>query len=317
MLDKNQLNSIGFRHVCDRIELLTPYGEELARRPHFYTRDEMDLLRGEQENVTLLMKAADEKVSLVNELMRLLMPVKDIRRSIASLESRTLSEVEFFEIKRFLLQLELIAPKLSELGLKLSGIDIAALPAALDLIDPDGLRSPSFYVSDRLSERLSDIRRRRRSIDERIRREGLTEELGFERTRVAAEEEDENARVRESLSERLRAYRERLLVNAQSIGRLDLALGKARLANAYGAVMPEVGSESFVMRGMVNPLFSKALEDKGRRFVPVSLALEKGSTVITGANMGGKSVAIKTLALNAQLAMCGFAVFAEETPAAE
>ena len=312
MLDQNQLNSIGFRLVCGSIELLTPYGEELARHPHFYARNEMRELHEEQENMRRLMAAASENTSQVNELMRLLMPVKDIRRSIESLEMRTLTEVELFELKRFLLQLELIAPKLDSLGLELYGISITALPAALDLIDPEGMRSPSFYVSDRLSARLADIRRRRRAIDESIRREGLTEELGIERTRAAAEEEEENARVRGMLSERLRAYKDKLLINAGSIGRLDFALGKARLANSAGAVMPAVGGEEFVMRGMTNPLFSEALERKGRAFVPVSLELVRGSVVITGANMGGKSVAIKTMALNAMLAMCGFPVFARE-----
>ena len=55
-----------------------------------------------------------------------------------------------------------------------------------------------------------------------------------------------------------------------------------------------------------------ALREKGREFTPVSIELVPGSTVITGANMGGKSVAVKTLALNAFLAMSGMPVFARE-----
>ncbi|MBR4659019.1 MAG: hypothetical protein IKP26_07175 [Clostridia bacterium] len=312
MLDNNQLNSIGFRYVCDRLELLTPYGEELARHPHFYAEHELAALAGEQRNVCELRRAANERTAEVNELMRLLMPVKDIRRSIESLDIRTLTEVELFELKRFLLQLELLAPKLDALDLRLFDISIAALPKALDLIDPEGMRSPSFYVSDRLSDKLADIRRRRRKIDESIKREGLTEALSLERTRLAAEEDEENHIVRTALSEKLRRYRDALLRNAESIGRLDFALGKARLANSLGAVTPEVGGEAFVMRGMTNPRIAQALEAKGRAFVSVTMRLEKGTAVITGANMGGKSVAIKTLALNAQLAMCGFPVFAEE-----
>lgn len=312
MFDRNQLNSIGFRWVSDNIELLTPYGEELARRPHFYTRDELAELRGEQENIRALMGAVSGKTAEVNELMRLLMPVKDIRRSIEGLALRTLSEVELFEVKRFLLQLELIEPKLKALGVRLNGVDIAAIPKALDLIDPDGMRSPSFYVSDRLSERLADIRRRRKRTDEEMKRSGASEEMMMLRTRLAAEEEDENARVRTELCGRLRAYREELLTNAVSIGRLDFALGKARLAERTGAVMPDIGGDDYIMREMTNPRVAEALEAKGRPFVPVSMELVRGSVVITGANMGGKSIAIKTLALNTMLAMSGFAVFASE-----
>lgn len=312
MLDNSQLNSIGFRWVTEHLEVMTPYGEALARRPRFYVRGEEGELLAEQRNVEALRRAVREDTPGVNALMRLLMPVKDIRRSIDSLSLRTLTEVELFEIKRFLLQLELIAPQLEGMRLGLEGVSVTALPAALDLIDPDGMRSPSFFVSDRLSPVLASVRRERRLLDERMKREGASDELMAERTRLAAAEDEENARVRTELCGRLRAYRERLLQNADSVGRLDLALGKARLAEKYGAVTPKLSGGEFRMRGMTNPKFAEALEEKGRSFVPVSLELKRGAVVITGANMGGKSIAIKTLALNACLAMSGFAVFAEE-----
>lgn len=312
MFDQNQLNSIGFRFVTDSIELLTPLGAELARRPHFYTRGELELLLAEQRNILALMSAVKERLSEVNALMRLLMPVKDIRRSISALSLRTLSEVELFEIKRFLLQLELIEPQLKRLGAPLEGISIHAQPHALELIDPDGTRSPSFFVSDRLSPRLSAIRRERKLVDEQMRAGGSSEELSLRRTRLAAEEEEANAEARAELCLKLKPYAGALLESAVSIGRLDFALGKARLAEKYGAAIPNVGSNRYCFKNMVNPRIAEALEEKGRRFVPVSLELKRGSVVITGANMGGKSVAIKTLALNTALAMSGFAVFAEE-----
>ncbi|MBO4563178.1 MAG: hypothetical protein J5772_06165 [Clostridia bacterium] len=311
MFDSNQLSSIGFRWVTDNTELLTPYGQELARHPRYYGADELDELKAEQHNIGELMTAVREDTAQVNALMRLMMPVKDIRRSISALDERTLTEVELFEVKRFLLELELLAPQIDKLSARLEGISVTAMPKALDIIDPDGTRSPSFYVSDRLSEKLSAIRAERRRIDEQMKRDGASDELSARRTLLAAEEEDENAKVRTELCERLRPYRARLLENAAAIGRLDFALGKARLAERLGAVMPEVGADVFELKGMTNPRFAEALSDKGRSFVPVSMELTRGAVVITGANMGGKSVAIKTLALNAMLAMCGFAVFAE------
>ena len=311
MLDTKQLESIGFRYVLDSLELMTPYGEELRRHPRFYARSELDGLKAEQANVAVLRDAVRNEPDRVNAIMRLMMPVKDIRRSIRSLSERTLSEVELFEIKRFLLELELIAPEAAFLGGRLSGVRIFALPGALDAIDPDGTRSPSFYVSDRLSERLSAIRRERRLVDEAMKREGFTEELSIRRTRLAAEEEEENARVRGIISEGLRPYMDAMLANAASIGRLDLALAKARLAEATGAACPAVGAKAFSLSGMRNPRFEAELRARGGEFVPVSLSLDKGSVVITGANMGGKSFAIKTLALNAMLAMCGFFVYAD------
>ncbi|MCR5610368.1 MAG: hypothetical protein K6F68_00840 [Clostridiales bacterium] len=311
MLDNEQLQKIGFRFVTDSVELMTPYGEELKRRARFYGKGEEKELEREQENIGKLVRLIGEKPEKVNAILRLLMPVKDIRRSIGAIGERTLTEVELFEIKRFLLQLELLAPETEEASRALHGIRIVPLPGALSVIDPDGTRSPSFYVSDRLSERLSEIRRERKLLDEEMKKYGNKEELVIRRTRIAAMEEDENARVRGEITERLVPYKEALLENTAAIARLDFALGKARLAEKTGAVMPRVGSERFALTGMTNPRYSAVLSEKGLEFMPVSLLLERGSVVITGANMGGKSVAIKTLALNVTLAMCGYFVFAD------
>lgn len=311
MLDRNRLAAIGFIWVTENTEALTPYGAELLRRPHYFTRDEKKLLEMEHRNMTTLVDALGSRPEEMNVLMRLLMPVKDIRRSISALGERTLTEVELFEIKRFLMELELIAPQMQKTGAALSGAEITALPQALAILDPERSGSPSFYVSDRLSKRLADIRRERKRTDEEIRKTGGSEELRNLRTRLAAEEEEENALVRGLMCEKLAAYREAMLENAANIGLLDIALAKARLMKKTGAVLPEVGCEEFELVGMTDPKFEEGLKERGRSFVPVSLGLKKGSVVITGANMGGKSIAIKTLALNVQLAMCGFPVFAK------
>ncbi|MFR5386449.1 MAG: MutS-related protein [Oscillospiraceae bacterium] len=63
---------------------------------------------------------------------------------------------------------------------------------------------------------------------------------------------------------------------------------------------------------MINPELCDLLEQKGRSFVPVSIRLEQGATVITGANMGGKSVVMKTVALNVLLLQAGFLVCAKK-----
>lgn len=311
MLDSEQLLKIGFRYVTDSVELMTPYGDELKRRVRFYGRGEEAELLSEEKNVLRLVRLVREDPERVNTIMRLLMPVKDIRRSINAIGARTLSEVELFEIKRFLLELELLFPAAEPILNELSGISIDPIPGALDVIDPDGTRSPSFYVSDRLSEKLCLIRRERKDLDARIKKDGASSELVIRRTQLAAMEEEENARVRGEITEKLVPYKERLIRNTSFIARLDFSLGKARLAEKTGAVMPDVGSERFNASRMTNPRYSAVLNEKGLSFMPVSLWLERGSTVITGANMGGKSVAIKTLALNAMLAMCGYFVFAD------
>ena len=61
-----------------------------------------------------------------------------------------------------------------------------------------------------------------------------------------------------------------------------------------------------------NPEIKEILEKDKKLFTPVSIDLNAGTTIITGANMGGKSVTLKTIVLNLLLGQMGFFVFAKE-----
>jgi dsDNA-specific endonuclease/ATPase MutS2 len=61
-----------------------------------------------------------------------------------------------------------------------------------------------------------------------------------------------------------------------------------------------------------NPQLVDSLNACGKSFTPVSINLKSGMTVITGANMGGKSVTLKTVVLNLMLLHAGFYVCAKE-----
>jgi DNA mismatch repair ATPase MutS len=96
-----------------------------------------------------------------------------------------------------------------------------------------------------------------------------------------------------------------------AIADLDLTVEKARLARRWGGVMPQLTEDRLCMQRMVSPRMVELLRDHGLAFTPISMETERGVTVITGANMGGKSVALKTLALNVYLVQHGFFPFAE------
>ncbi len=310
MLNVQQLETIGFRSVTAQMNTLTPYGAELVRRPHYFTSAEATELCGEHSNIRALQELMGTKPDYVLQIERLLMPIKDIRRTIMRCGDVLLSEVELFELKRYLLSLRILSERTE--GLELHNIRITPIEGALEVIDPDLTRTPSFYISDSFSEKLASIRAERKRVDMQLR-EKQDEALRLRRTSLAAEEENECARIRHDMSMALGRYQDELLANADAIGRLDFALAKARIALRYGAVLPTIGDMQHIsMTDMINPAVSNILEKQGKHFTPVSVRLEMGSTVITGANMGGKSVAMKTLALNALLAMCGYAVFAKE-----
>ena len=125
-------------------------------------------------------------------------------------------------------------------------------------------------------------------------------------------EDSEETKVRRSMGQALAPLAGDLLEDADTAGRLDFIIQKALFAVRYGGVRPEITETELELTDMINPELCDLLEQKGRSFVPVSIRLEQGATVITGANMGGKSVVMKTVALNVLLLQAGFLVCAKE-----
>lgn len=60
-----------------------------------------------------------------------------------------------------------------------------------------------------------------------------------------------------------------------------------------------------------NPYYASILEKKGKRMTPLDIHLKQGVTLLTGANMGGKSICMKTVTLNVLMANLGMYVYSE------
>lgn len=129
----------------------------------------------ELENVRLLAETirSDAAREALSAAERALMQLKDVRRSVARSREMTLTDVEFFEIKRFLIKLDALAEAFSKIpcGERLNEIDIHPLPHALSIVDPDGMRAMTFRVSDSASAELAKIRRERKRVDAELRRD--------------------------------------------------------------------------------------------------------------------------------------------------
>ena len=151
MLDKQQQAAIGFAYIIENLQTCSPFGEELARHTHAYPCEENARLCRELENVRLLAETirSDAAREALSAAERALMQLKDVRRSVARSREMTLTDVEFFEIKRFLIKLDALAEAFSKIpcGERLNEIDIHPLPHALSIVDPDGMRAMTFRVS--------------------------------------------------------------------------------------------------------------------------------------------------------------------------
>lgn len=316
MMDFSQQTNIGFRYVTDALETDSPLGRARVTSMRFFEPGEEAELLTELSNVKLAADTLEEYSEEYSRVERILMTLKDIRRSLESLREATLSEVELFELKRFCLASVYLSEAFAKLLLKapIKGISITPETAALDVLDPEKTRTATFFIPDSASKELLSSRKDKRAIEEKLRRAqsgGERTKLMAERSAIAAREDAEERRLRSLICEGLRPYIDDMLSCINNIASLDFTLSRAKLAAKYGACMPCLTDNEIDMAEMINPRVRDSLYSRGRAFTPVSISTPAGATVITGANMGGKSVALKTLALNALLVKAGMLPFAK------
>ena len=126
--------------------------------------------------------------------------------------------------------------------------------------------------------------------------------------------ENEERRILYTLTAMLAEQAETMRMNKKVMEKLDYIFSKGKLSMEYGGVEPEINTDRKIrMENARYPLMD--------RTVCVPLQFEIGNKrdggavrgiVITGPNTGGKTVAIKTVALNCLMAQCGLHVAAEK-----
>jgi len=270
----------GIRYLFDGLELQSGYARKvLLDREMMVDAEQIDAAGDALRRYYDLVLADRRRV----EDMRFrLQGLRDISGTLASLaDGATLDEIEFFEIKHMAMLAESLA----------MGQD---MDKVIDILDPDGLKIGTFYLYDSYSV---ELRRLRDAVEQDPDDAQLQEDL--------ANEED---RLKKSISEKLRPYAASLQRTLQEMADLDISLAQAVQMHVEGLTLATSGDHTEI-RGMFHPGVRAALKAKGRDFQPVDFAFRCGvpATVI-GANMGGKTVALKTLCLIQYLWQFGFAL---------
>jgi len=312
-LRDEQKDAIGLTFVLEKIQTDSPFGDKLAKSLKFYRKEEKAELLIEFNNISKVLSYIKTEEDVLAEIRRTLMRFKDITNALTRLEQSYLHEIELFEIKNFMLSLTRLNAAFLDTGLNLAGVEFIDMEAALDILDPDKKRISPFYLSEQYTKELWDVR------NEKSRLEGLMrgqpdkpelEKLKIMRASIVAKEEEAETEVKKQLSEQLREFLPIFLKNVDAVGRLDFTIQKALIAKVYNATCPDIEGKIVSFVDMINPEVKTVLERSNRTFTPISIMLGAGTTLLTGANMGGKSVSIKTAMLNVCLCHMGFFVFA-------
>lgn len=92
------------------------------------------------------------------------------------------------------------------------------------------------------------------------------------------------------------------------IATIDILIAKAKQAIEMHLCKPGIAVHTTSYQGIFNPQIKKILESERKTYQPIDIEIGKGACLITGANMAGKSVILKTVALAQTLFQFGFFV---------
>lgn len=241
----------------------------------------------------------DENKNAVQTLQFKLCNLKDINNTIARLaSSAVIDDIELFEVKSLAIlsaDVKNILEKLNLVGI----IEIPSLEDVVKILDPDGLRIATFYIYDSYSEELASLRKKLKE------KESYQEDV----YNKVMELEDE---IRTKLSEELKPFESGLCKALRALAEVDLNLAKAIQMKEMGLCFPTLSSDEISSyRGMFHPEVKSILKNENKEYQNVDINFGLKPLIIMGANMGGKTIVLKTLALCQYLMQFGFGIPAQ------
>lgn len=132
--------------------------------------------------------------------------------------------------------------------------------------------------------------------------------LNIEKEKLLKKEREIESRVLSRLSLEIKENFSEILSCSRIIEEIDLAFAGATMAEQLGLSEPKLGQEKIECEKAFFPPLKEELARLNIPYTPLSFSFSKRINVITGSNMGGKTVALKTLALCQVLAQMGLFV---------
>jgi len=219
-----------------------------------------------------------------------------------------MNDIELFEIKLFAFNakkileiiLQLLDNKLFDCNCEID-FAISDFDEVIKILDPENTCVPTFYIYSAYSKTLQSLR------EQELQKKN-DHELSVIQVRIFEIEQQ----IREELSRRLKQYSAKFLNALKTVAYIDLLFAKAEFALEFDMCKPEISIDTTDYKAIFNPEVKQSLEKSGRCYQCIDIVFGHFPTLITGINMGGKTLMLKTLAISQLLFQYGFYVPATE-----
>jgi len=304
-IDEHIKEIIGFNYVLQQLTIHTPYGNS-------YIQNLIPLNKEQLLSEFKLMQQFIHHIDQFSKIESILDQFKDITTTLKNCEDGNILDIiDLYEIKIQAISMNELTDAFNHLNIGV--LTIKNCQDIISLLSDDSNLSNDFTVYNSYSNDLKQIRLEKRKIEHHFfqANEEEREKLQILRSNYVMLEAKEELKVRSKLSQQLKKMIHKMQDNVKRISHIDVLIGKAKLAVKYSAVMPSLTNNEISLVDMKNPFVKYQVEQIGNNYTLNSINLNQGITLLTGANMSGKSSIIKTVALNVYLAQLGFFVFAK------
>ncbi|MEA4868537.1 MAG: DNA mismatch repair protein MutS [Rikenellaceae bacterium] len=263
------------------------------------SKDKIEQMYKELTEFTELLSPSGKLNALTNKLSILLSHLRDIRNSLKRIsEGAIADDIELFEIKSLSMLNEKVKELLSPLSIQ--SVTLPDLSGLCNLLDPEGAGINSFYIYDSYSDELKGLRNQLKMGSD------YENELHYRSNII------EN-QIREHLSKEIKMKFGQLEESLSNLAKIDILVAKAEQALRLGLSIPVVSKEKISYKALFNPEVEELLTKEGKSYQKTDIEFTSHKPLlITGSNMGGKSLTLKTLALCQFLFQSGFAIPAQE-----
>ena len=289
----------GLRFILDELCTHSSYSRKLLlESTMMYDRESIEKSYSVLKEFYHVVENDDNK-NAIQTLQFKLCKLKDINNTISRLSSSTvIDDIELYEVK----SLAMLSADVKNILEKLNLINVIEIPTLDDIVkilDPDGLRIATFYIYDSYSEELAVLRKKLKEKD-------------FYQEEIYNKVMEVEDLIRAKLSEALKPFVHDLYEALNTLADVDLNLAKALQMKELGLCFPTISNDNVATyKGIFHPEVKNILDKEKREYQKVDIQFGMKPVIIMGANMGGKTIVLKTLAMSQYLMQFGFGIPAD------
>ncbi|MFV0424252.1 MAG: MutS-related protein [Bacilli bacterium] len=296
---KVDLNQIGVKHFLDKVDCKSQYGK-LALK-NLKQLNNTDILAKQK----LLLEVINLDMEIKNNARNILSNIKNITLILKTIKNKTSVDiVDLHEVKTQAMHVKQLEKLFDQKMFDFNDID-----EIIKILDPNNENKYSFRLYECYDSELAQIVKQKREIEHRYYNSDveMKESIMQERDKIVLAEKIRMEVVIQKIVNSLAIHIDKMIHNCEILTECDLMIAKSIVYVNYQYCISEF-ADSFDIKKSFFPLVS----DEVNNYTPLSIKLERGSTLVVGANMGGKSTILKNLAFNTYLVNYGFLPLAEK-----